>query len=227
MVAKKIIYPIMPVSQWWKLREQFKKSIPGVVTANYIASVLNMKQNSARTNILPYLINTGIINKDGKPTERANRWRNDGDYKKVCEEIKKEIYPQELLDACPDPVNNKEVAERWFASKTKAGANAISKMTAFYSMLCEADVEKARTHKKIINTKRSTPSKKHFNSVKKIQKKGVSSLDNISNDTVSSNLIDLRINLQIHISSDASPDQIDQIFKSIAKYIYQKESLNE
>ena len=32
----------------------------------------------------------------------------------------------------------------------------------------------------------------------------------------------LNINLQIHISADATPDQIDQIFSSMAKHIYQK-----
>lgn len=31
---------------------------------------------------------------------------------------------------------------------------------------------------------------------------------------------DININLQIHISSDATPDQIDKIFESMSKHIY-------
>lgn len=31
---------------------------------------------------------------------------------------------------------------------------------------------------------------------------------------------DLNINIQIHISSDASPDQIKSIFENMAKYVY-------
>jgi hypothetical protein len=36
----------------------------------------------------------------------------------------------------------------------------------------------------------------------------------------SSNGPDVNINLQIHISADASPDQIDHIFMSMAKHLY-------
>lgn len=32
----------------------------------------------------------------------------------------------------------------------------------------------------------------------------------------------ININLQIHISADATPDQIDQIFASMSKHIYQR-----
>ena len=35
-----------------------------------------------------------------------------------------------------------------------------------------------------------------------------------------SNGPDVNINLQIHISADASPDQIEQIFMSISKHLY-------
>jgi len=31
---------------------------------------------------------------------------------------------------------------------------------------------------------------------------------------------EVNINLQIHISADASPDQIDQIFMSMSKHLY-------
>jgi len=93
----------MPIGHWWTLRTRFQQSIPGVVTDSYIATVLNMKESSARANILPYLKQVGIIDEDGKPSERATKWRDNAQYKKVCSEIIKETYPQELIDACPDP----------------------------------------------------------------------------------------------------------------------------
>lgn len=52
---KKSSFPLMPISHWWTLRTKFQQSIPGVVTDSYIATVLNMKEASARGNILPYL----------------------------------------------------------------------------------------------------------------------------------------------------------------------------
>jgi glycine cleavage system regulatory protein len=38
---------------------------------------------------------------------------------------------------------------------------------------------------------------------------------------------ELHINLQIHISSDSSADQIDQIFASMSKHIYRRDIKNE
>jgi len=56
----------MPIKHWWSLRDRFKQSIPGVVTANYLATVLNMQVPSARGNVLPYLKQMGIIDEEGK-----------------------------------------------------------------------------------------------------------------------------------------------------------------
>jgi hypothetical protein len=44
---------MMPIANWWALRKKFKQSIPGVVTDNYIATVLEMSVDSARANVLP------------------------------------------------------------------------------------------------------------------------------------------------------------------------------
>jgi hypothetical protein len=39
---------------------------------------------------------------------------------------------------------------------------------------------------------------------------------------VSSNVPSLHIDIQIHIDSDATPEQIDKIFESMAKHLYNK-----
>ncbi len=69
--TEKVGFPVMPIKHWWTLREQFKQSMPGVVTDIYLATVLNMRAISARTNILPSLRSTGIIDQDGKTLGRA------------------------------------------------------------------------------------------------------------------------------------------------------------
>jgi hypothetical protein len=50
---KKGSFPVIPGAHWWALRKKFRQSIPGVVTDNYIASVLDMKLQSARANVPP------------------------------------------------------------------------------------------------------------------------------------------------------------------------------
>ena len=47
-------FPMLPVAHWWALRNKFKQSIPGTVTASYLSMVLDMQQNSARANVLPH-----------------------------------------------------------------------------------------------------------------------------------------------------------------------------
>jgi len=219
---KKTAYPMMPVSQWWKLREKFKQSIPGLVTDRYIASALGMKVESARANVLPALRQTGIIDDDGKPTELARQWRDDKQYPKTCEAIYRKVYPSELRDACPDPTKDREAAERWFASKTGAGKVAVRKMTTFYALLCNADPAFARvrgsTRKKhVAPTKKKLPGERGATP----KPATVPALEPDSRQDPRTQP-DIRINLQIHISADASADQIDEIFASIARHIYDK-----
>lgn len=222
MAAEKIVYPMMPVSHWWKLRAKFRQSIPGLVTDRYLASTLGMKVESARSNVLPSLRQTGLIDDDGKPTDLAVKWRDDTDYPEVCETIKKNVYPKELLDACPDPVSDRGSAERWFASKTKLGTTAVNKMIAVYSIVCQSDP----TSSKVRVAASKQPAK---NSVKKKSssaangktvkpKKPLSPIE-FGNTPLSP---DININVQIHISADSSADQIDEIFASMAKHIYGK-----
>lgn len=219
MADKKESYPMIPLKHWWELRKKFKMSIPKEVSPRYVSSSLNMKESSAKANIIPHLRTVGIIDTEGKPTDRAIKWRDDKEYLKVCEEIKKEIYPSELLDAVPDPKSNQEGAKRWF-SNTGVGDVAATKMTAFYQLLVEADptkessaTSKNRIGKTVKPVKEMQKNKKE--QVKTHEKKkeaGEIMVDRISPS--------IHIDIQIHISPDASPDQVEKIFESMARHLY-------
>lgn len=233
MPDQKDDYPKMPAKQWWSLRNRFKQSIPGAVTASYLATILGMEEISASKNVLPALKKIGLIDQEGKPLDLARRWRDDDEYPKVCEEIKKGVYPSELLDAVPDPVSNRASAVRWF-SRGGAGASLVDKRVAFYQLLSEADPTKS-----LDSTKPSSPNKTASNRAttpKKVRPdslpKGKSTPDPVDESSDSGSLPrfgqrsgmqkapNLHIDIQIHISPDASPDQIDQIFESMAKHLY-------
>ena len=87
---------MLPIAHWWQLRKQFKKEHPRGCHGR-------MQPNSARANVLPFLEDLGIIGEDNKPTERTTLWRDDEHYAEVCRAILREVYPQDLLDAVPDP----------------------------------------------------------------------------------------------------------------------------
>jgi hypothetical protein len=175
MAQEKSSFPMMPIKQWWALRKKFRATLPGSVTPSYLASTLGISEDSGRNNIMPALKKAGIINEEGTPAERANRWRDDAQYANVCNEIRQEVYPRELLDIASDDSANRAQVESWFANVTAAGENAVGKMTAFYMMLIEADPSKGsetvvaspatsikRSPKKVKSPQPQTEGKKHL-----------------------------------------------------------------
>jgi hypothetical protein len=220
---KKPSYPMLPAAAWWKLRDKFKQSIPGVVTDNYLATTLNTQARSARVNILPYLKAIGLIEEDGKTNqELAKAWRDDAQYAEVCKNLKERLYPNDLIAAVHNPSEERSAVERWFANKTGTGISAVSKMAAFYIILSEADVSKQmekKAQKEPSVRKQKSISQKIDTKEPEVKKRDI---EIESTSTPQAILPTMHINIEIHISSDATPDQIDKMFESMAKHIYKK-----
>lgn len=228
MAEPKKSFPMLPIAHWWALRKKFKQSIPGVVTDNYLATVLNMEVNSARANVLPFLKTLGIIDDDGKTQERAKLWRDDGHYPGVCEAILKDVYPKDLLEAVPRPGEDRAQAERWFANHTGVGQAAVRRMAALYTILVEAEASKQPDQERTVKP-RKTSKAAASTTTKQPTKERVSTAtaDRLAADPSAGgdhtpSAPGVRINLEIHISADATSDQIDQIFASITKHIYRR-----
>lgn len=222
---------MLPGAHWWALREKFKQSIPGVVTDGYLAATLNMQPKSARANVLPYLEDIGLIDNDGKTQELAKAWRDDHKYADVCKQMRELIYPDDLLAAAPNPAQDRKPAERWFANNTGAGTSAVRRMGQFYAILVEADVAKKKPDSasdvKMVKTKEVRSKKEHKTDTRQGESPGQTTAHNAANihpgdQSSPSTPPGISINLQIHISADATPDQIDKIFESMAKHIYKK-----
>lgn len=222
-------FPMLPIGHWWQLRKQFKRSIPGVVTDSYLATVLDMQPNSARANVLPFLKDLGIIDDEGKPTSRANFWRDDGHYAGVCKDMLDGVYPAELREAVPDPNANRPSAERWFANRTGAGEAAVRRMAALYALLVEGDISKQPDEK----DKKERPVRKATVPTPPVVRAAVpepplarrpfGGQDHELQEPKRQKPPDININLQVHISADSTSDQIDQIFASMAKHIYRRD----
>jgi hypothetical protein len=219
MAEQKKTYPMLPTAHWWTLRKKFKQSIPGVVTDGYLSTVLQMQPNSARANVLPYLKNVQIIDDDGKTGDRANQWRDDERYPAVCKAIVQEVYPQELRDAVTDP-RQRDQAESWFANATGTGEAAAGRMAQFYTLLLEADPGKQTASEKSDKPRKSTKIEP-----KKTEVKGTAQPVVLAPGNIASQHLDgpgININIEVHISADSTPDQIDTIFASMAKHIYKR-----
>ncbi len=228
-MAEKQFFPMMPETSWWALRQQFKKTIPSLLSVSYLKSLLGLTSDQSARNLLSPLKQMKIIDDDGKPLPRANDWRNDDKYQTVCQEILQEIYPSELLELFPEKVVDSSAVKNWFMDVCAVGASAASKNAATFVMLKSGEIkDSANTKTTTKSTKaKTTPTTK---SDDKFMKKAPMSVDtppviashqsmpptNGTSEVVPS----VHIDLQIHISPEASPSQIDAIFASMAKHLY-------
>ncbi len=224
MASTSNTYPVVPAKHWWTLRVKFNQSIPATVTPSYLATVLETQKNSARANILPGLTAVGLVDDEGTPTDRAIRWRDDAEYKGVCEEMRKEIYPQELLDAVPNPSDPGDTAKRWFMGSTGLGESAVSKMVAFYSLLTDAEPSAGKKTSAPKKRKRMrSRSQRKSAAQPEIEKRGSTSQEQNPRLHVGQiEMPDVRLNLEIRIDASVTLEQIDQIFASMAKHLYRQ-----
>lgn len=213
---------------WWKLRDQFQKSLPGNVSRSYLATVLGIEERSA-ANLLGPFRTVGIIESDGKPTERANHWRFDQDYRGVCDSIVEAVYPEELRQAIPTPSTNEDGAIRWFMRSAGVGKAGARKMAATYQLIAESDPAsriEPQPAKALKPKRQRTQPTPHVRASDQKAVPAVQPQPAAPTATTQHHRSEgptLHIDVQIHIAADASAEQIDQIFASMAKHIYGKE----
>ena len=232
-MAEKQFYPMMPERSWWTLRQQFKKTIPTALSVSYLKSLLGLTSDQSARNLLSPLKQMKIIDDEGKPLPRANDWRNDDKYSIVCQEILKDIYPSELLDLFPEKDVDASSVKNWFMDVCAIGASAAGKNATTFVMLKSGNIKdfsniKTSTTKiakpkttliqksnNAITNKISTPTHVSSNTT---QQTPTSPIPCSKNEVVPT----VHIDLQIHISPEASNAQIDAIFASMAKHLYGK-----
>lgn len=228
-MAEKQFFPMMPETSWWTLRQQFKKTIPSLLSVSYLKSLLGLTSDQSARNLLSPLKQMKIIDDDGKPLPRANDWRNDDKYQTVCQEILQEIYPSELLELFPDKTVDSSAVKNWFMDVCAVGASAASKNAATFVMLKSGEIKDST------NTKTTTKFAKAKTTPKTKSDEKFTNKSSMSDDTppvidspqpmpsangTSEIVPSVHIDLQIHISPEASPSQIDAIFASMAKHLY-------
>ena len=228
-------YPMISTKTWWNLRKQFTRTMPSRLAENNIASLLEMEPRSVQVNVFNPFRKMGLIDDDNKPTDRARRWLDDDLYPQVCEEIRKQVYPSDLLDTFSDPNSPRTSIEKWFARDANVGESARGKMALVYLLLMRADSAEQETSSKGSRLqKASTLSATNKASTKKTNINKSKEEDNspkisepvppISMNKKSNMASSLHIDIQIHISPDASLEQIDHIFASMEKYLYKGEA---
>jgi hypothetical protein len=224
MASEAQTFPFFSTQTWWALRKKFNSTIPKEVSPNYIATAFNMSEESAKANVISKLKQIGFIDETGKPTDLVKQWRDDDQYASVCKQLIDKLYPSELVEAIDDPLNEMDKVTKWFKNKTGHGDAAANKMARFFSLLVEADVSKQNDlakpkSEKIKSNSVSPPKKATQNNSEKTIKQPAPILKDDYDPSKSNFKPSIHIDVQIHISPDSSPEQIDKIFESMAKHL--------
>lgn len=152
----------------------------------------------------------GLVDASSVPTSVWSAYRG-GSHKKILGEAIRNGYA-ELFAVYPDAWQRPSTElEHVFATSTNAGKQVIAKTVASFKALCDC-------------AEFGSPDDQPNQSIQAagplhapVTKVGVSAsaVPASSRPTPS-----VHIDLQIHVSPEASADQIDQIFKSMAKHLY-------
>lgn len=219
---KRATFPMLPAIHWWSLREKFRKKIPDTLTDSYLSKQLKTRPESAKVNILPYLRAIGFIDEQGNVQERAREWVDNARYGEICARIINDIYPEDLKDTILNPSENRAAVEAWFTERTKAGSSAAKRMTSFYTLLAEADLSSRKKRPaasgKAARKAGTTPVK----TGEKVKRGRGPKKASPPAPVPSPELVPVNVNIQVHIPSDATTEQIQEIFRSMNKYFYRK-----
>jgi Family of unknown function (DUF5343) len=229
-VATAVTYPKISRKIWWLLRERFKKTIPTAVTSTFVTSITPMTDGSAKSNVIAPLRELGLLDEASKPTAIASRWRHDDEYAAVCHEIRSKVYPSDLVEAFPDAsLAQKEQIKTWFMKVGHVGEAAARMYTDTYLLLTQANPNQAAEKpsrpaeakpikQKVIARPANTPSKVKETNVKPIDVAVQPPALN-NNPNVMKRGPSIHIDVQVHISPDTTPEQIDRIFESMGKHL--------
>ena len=162
--------------------------------------------SSNDTTLLGILKTVGLADPSGVPTSTWSQYRG-AHHKKVIGEAIRVGYA-ELFAVYPDAwLQSDTEIEHVFSTSSTAGKQVITKTVRTFKALCEC-AEFAE------QTSLSMPSGPVHTPVASQR------MTHVEHTLATNHSPSVHIDIQIHISPEASGDQIDQIFKSMAKHLY-------
>jgi hypothetical protein len=230
-------YPYLPDTNWWALRRQFQRTPPrGEVNAAYLSGILNVGERAAQ-NLVPTLRAIGLIGDDNRITERALAWREDEQYRQVTTEMLEAIYPQGLRDVAPPPEPDRGTVERWFLRDTGTGQAAADRMTRFYLLLAAGDPNAGEQATERPNRQGTAAPQARDARPRATRRGGGAGRGEPAREAAETATPEqvpahaprqaqppsVHIDIQVHIDPAATAEQIDQIFASMARHLYDRQ----
>jgi hypothetical protein len=219
---QRVSYPRIPAKIWWQLRASANRSPPKEITPSYLESLLGISESTAQY-MLANLRVIGLVGPDGKTSPLFHEWRDDETYAKACKVILEKVYPEELRSLAPPPTPDRAQVFRWLTRKTQTGQISSNQMAAFYVLVAKADpVEEAPENGDASKPKtRVTPAPRNGKRVARDVHPPATREAEVP-PPPKHRSPSMHIDMQIHISPQASLEQIDAIFASMSKHLYRE-----
>ncbi len=215
-------YPAIGKKPWAQVRARVATTPSWKVTDQSVSASLAMgSAASARQNVINPLKKMGLVDDDGGLTDRGRKWRTEDGYAEACDEILAEVYPDtlvHLIDADGQP--HRDAVRRWF-DQQGYGSSAASQMTATFMLIASKAIPEPVAPgsangqaKKAAAPK--APAKKTGKQEEELPPPPPPPAPPASHGP------NLHLDIQIHIPPDASAEQLDRIFASMAKHLYRQ-----
>lgn len=182
--------------------------VPDKVTTKWLPTIGFGSKNDR--SIIPILKYVGLLSSDGVPTGVWTGFRGAQGGRALGKAIASAY--SELFKTYPDaPNRSTDELQAFFRGHSSYGAQAVGKAVGTFKALCQhAEFSDLSGH---VGSEKTESSKTSTNKAQVVEPPVVTQ----STKSKPS----LHIDIQIHISPEASPDQIEKIFESMAKHLYQ------
>jgi hypothetical protein len=187
-----------------KIREV---GVPTKATSQWLKSVGFTSSNDP--SLLTVLRYVGLLDDTGAPTDKWRNYRG-AQHGQVLANAIRQSYAK-LFSVYPDAHSRSSSdVENVVSTVSNAGKQVVTKTVRTFQVLCSAADFSAtgqidQLHQDLAN---------HDTGTTQPPKGNLSGGDGVTPS--------LHINIQVHISPDATVEQIDQIFKSMAKHLYKE-----
>jgi hypothetical protein len=217
-MADKAGFPQIPGRVWWGVRELLNTRPKMKFDEGSLAATLNVQLAAARQ-YLGELKRIGILDENGGATELGERWRHDEGYEDVVSEILARSYPDGLVNIAPPGEAERSAVERWF-SHAGLGSGTAKNKAGTYLMIANDRPGEAKIRTAPQRSERSNGERKAVRVSETPRTAARATREKETEREKSTPAFPLNLNVQIHISADASTDQIESIFAAMRKYLH-------
>jgi hypothetical protein len=195
-----------------KLSEFMKKirdiGVPGKVTTSWLPTIGFGSKNDR--SIIPVLKFVGLVDPNGVPSQHWLQYRGAGGERALAGAVQSAY--KELFNTYPDaPSRSVEELKNFIRGHSSYGSQAVGKAVQTFKALADhADFQDGAIRVGASNK----------------QTGGIPETDSATSKSPGASITaapSLHIDIQLHISPEASMEQIEKMFESMAKYLYKNQ----